>query len=206
MSSPLYENRRTWFKEHLRFFGVYLRHPRTVGAVAPSSRSLTRAMIKAAGPQLQRRRLVVELGVGTGVLTSHLGEVLSPRQDFFAIELNPVFAEKVRALLPGVTIHQDSAAHIERYLEAHSAPSADLFFSGIPWANLPEAVQCELLMALRDALAPGGKFITFAYTHSYFFPSSIRFRALLVEHFGGYEVSPVVWRNFPPAVVYTCSK
>lgn len=205
MTSPLYESKRAWLKENIRFFGMFLKDPKTVGAFFPSSRDLTGAMIREGG-NLTTSDLIVELGVGTGVLTSHIAEHLPASCDFFAIELNPVFAEQVQEAHPDLTIYQDSAAHIRDYLVKHEADHVDTIFSGIPWANLPEPVQKELLGALYDSLASGGKFITFAYTHSYYFRSSIRFRELLQRQFDTFQVSPIVWKNFPPAVIYTCTK
>ncbi len=205
MNHTMYKNRREWLKENIKFFGMYLRDPITVGAWFPSSRDLTQAMIDQGG-NLDDCKLIVELGVGTGVLTTHLAEVLQPQHDFFAIELNPVFAEKVRAVVPHLAIYEDSAAHIDDYLVKHEADAVDVMFSGIPWANLPESVQVELLHSLHDALKPGGYFITFAYIHSYYFISSIRFRELLRDQFPDFHVSPIIWRNFPPAVIYICRR
>lgn len=205
MTRPLYQNRREWLKENIKFFAMFLKDPQTVGAFFPSSRDLTQAMIDQGG-ELEKSKLIVELGVGSGALTSHLSEVLKPGNDFFAMELNPVFAEKVQSSLPHMTIYEDSAAHIQDYLARHDADLVDVMFSGIPWANLPEDLQVELLHALHNALEPGGRFITFAYIHSYYFTSSIRFRELLRNQFGDFDISPIVWRNFPPALIYTCRR
>ncbi len=184
---------------------MFLKNPKTVGALFPSSRSLTGAMIREGG-DLHKSKLIVELGVGTGVLTGHLAEQLPKTCDFFALELNPVFAQQVQEALPHLTIYEDSAAHINDYLERHHASHVDTIYSGIPWANIPPSVQLDILKSIHESLRPGGKFITFAYTHSYYFRTASNFRDLLEERFSSLEVSPIVWKNIPPAVIYTCVK
>jgi phospholipid N-methyltransferase len=56
------------------------------------------------------------------------------------------------------------------------------------------------------SLRPGGRFATFAYVHGTPFPGGIRFRRMLRERFAKVSLSPVVWRNLPPAFVYRCEK
>ena len=50
------------------FFLEYLRHPSTIGAVAPSSRWLARKMIEAI--RFNRCKCIVEYGPGTGAFTN----------------------------------------------------------------------------------------------------------------------------------------
>ena len=45
-----------------------------------------------------------------------------------------------------------------------------------------------------------------AYLQGLMFPNGQRFRRLLGEVFRGVEISPVVWKNIPPAFVYRCRK
>ena len=54
-------------RDGLRLFGQFLRRPGAVGAVVPSSAELAER-ITAAG-DVERARVVVELGPGTGVVT-----------------------------------------------------------------------------------------------------------------------------------------
>jgi len=37
-------------------------------------------------------------------------------------------------------------------------------------------------------------------------PAGQRFRSLLNENFRSVEISPILWRNLPPAIVYHCQK
>ena len=53
--------------DRLAFFHGFLKKPGQVGSIIPSSRFLERRIVRAAG--IQRARLVVELGPGTGGTT-----------------------------------------------------------------------------------------------------------------------------------------
>ena len=52
-------------------------------------------------------------------------------------------------------------------------------------------------------LAPGGKLVTFSYIHGFFLPSAVDFRKRLSHYFSTVKMIGPVWRNFPPAMVYT---
>jgi phospholipid N-methyltransferase len=52
----------------------------------------------------------------------------------------------------------------------------------------------------------GGKFATFAYLQGLIMPAGIRFRKQLETQFSKVEISKVVWKNLPPAIVYRCQK
>jgi phospholipid N-methyltransferase len=66
------------------------------------------------------------------------------------------------------------------------------------------ATQNRIFDAVFASLAPGGLFTTFAYVHARWLPTSLRFRQRLFRHFSRIEVTPIVWRNLPPAFVYRC--
>jgi phospholipid N-methyltransferase len=78
--------------------------------------------------------------------------------------------------------------------------------SGLPWASTPFALQKRILAAIVRSLAPTGRFTTFAYLPARWMPGAIRFRRQLEASFGHVELSPVVWRNLPPAFVYRCGR
>jgi len=80
------------WSDHLLFLGRFLRHPRTVGAVAPSSRRLARALV-APMRQVPGTR-IAELGPGTGIVTREIAASLSPVARALAIDLDPVFVAR----------------------------------------------------------------------------------------------------------------
>lgn len=61
-------------EDRLRLLGEFMKHPRQVATVAPSSRYLERCVIAAAG--IRRARTVVELGAGTARMTRAILRVM----------------------------------------------------------------------------------------------------------------------------------
>jgi len=188
--------------ERLHFLKSFLRKPITVGAPCPSSPALARAMLQDC--DLRNAQTVVEFGPGTGAFTRHILERIGPRTLFFALELDAACVKRLREELDGIEVYHDSAEHLARYLERHGRAQADCIISGLPWSNMGGQVQDRILDVVVTSLAPKGVFTTFAYVHSAWLPTALRFRKRLREHFGSVRISRIVWRNLPPAYVYRC--
>ncbi len=192
-------------KAQLRFLGGFLRHPFTTGSVAPSSRALARMMVRDMG--VDRARMVVELGPGTGAFTGTIEESLGPEATFLALELNPRFTALLRERgFTRAQIIQDSAENLREHLNRHGRSHADVILSGLPWASFGPDLQRRILSAVVDCLPSCGRFATFAYIHAAWFPSARKLQRYLREHFASVETSPLVWGNVPPAFVYHCRK
>lgn len=189
---------------HLQFVRAFLRDPLTVGAFWPSSRALARLVVE--GCQLRSRRLVVELGPGTGAFTELILARLHRKSRFVAIELNATNVRELARRFPHVEIHHDSAANLQNCLGAGGDLRADCIISGLAWANMSPATQEPIMQAITSSLLPGGLFTTFAYVHAVWLPTSQRFRRWLRASFARVETTPIIWRNLPPAFVYRCWK
>ena len=188
-----------------RFLKNFVRSPFSVGAVAPSSRHLARRMVE--DMDLDRANTVVELGPGTGAFTRTIEESISSRTLYLALELNAEFASTLsEAGFERARIIHDSAENIGEHLAAHERTHADSILCGLPWATFPEDLQGRILDAVTGALEPGGKFCSFAYIHSAWFPTARKFHGALRGRFRSVRATPVVWRNLPPAFVYRCEK
>ena len=185
-------------------FRRFLRNPVQVGALCPSSRALCSTMVSEIG--VDTADVIVELGPGTGVITREIVRCMSPNAKLIAIELDQTLCEHLRKAFPEVTVCNDSAAGIGEILARHSLPNPDAVISGLPWANFSSRLQWNILDAVAEHIAPGGYFTTFAYLQGLMFPNGRRFRRLLGEVFREVEISPVVWKNIPPAFVYRCRK
>ena len=86
----------------LTFITEFLKHPSSVGAVAPSSRYLTRTILAAADGK--NCHVIVEFGPGTGAFTKYLCQQLRPNQRYIGIELNTTFARLLRAKIPDLNL------------------------------------------------------------------------------------------------------
>lgn len=184
------------------FFSAFLREPLKVGAFWPSSPALSKKIVD--GCQLEKREMVVELGPGTGAFTSLILGRMNPHSRFFAVELNQMNVLQLRRRFPQLQVYADSAERLPNYLKQHSTRKADCIVSGLAWGNMLPATQNKIFDAVVDSLAPGGLFTTFAYVHAQVLPTSLRFRKRLFNHFSKVEVTPIVWRNLPPAFIYRC--
>lgn len=195
--------RRSGTSGRWEFFNAFLREPLRVGAFWPSSPALSEKIV--AGCDLPSREMVVELGPGTGAFTSLIVDRMSPRSRFFAVELNQMNVLQLRRRFPKLQVYADTAERLPKHLKQyHSSRKADCIISGLAWGNMLPATQNKIFDAVVDSLAPGGLFTTFAYVHAQVLPTSRRFRKRLFDHFPKVEVTPIVWRNLPPAFVYRC--
>jgi len=188
----------------MRFFREFARAPLSVGAIAPSSTSLARhicATVPEGGDPV-----VVELGPGTGAFTDVIQRRLGGRGHHLAVELNPVFAGRLADRYPGLDVAVSDAAQLGDLLAQRRLGPADVVVSGLPWAAFSAGRQGSVLEAVRRTLAPGGAFTTFAYVHALWAPPARRLRSALRESFEEVVIGRTVWRNVPPALVYTARR
>ena len=174
-------------------FAEFLKHPRKIGAVAPSGKHLSENMMMPI--DFASAKVIVEFGPGTGSFTKEL--VARRRSDtaLILIEQNDTFCEQLRATydgLPNLFIMHGSAGNVGHYLEACGVPSADYIVSGLPFTSLPATVSDHILNAARQVLGQEGKFITFQY--------SLVKKKFLEQYFQMTDCWKVV-KNLPPAYV-----
>jgi phospholipid N-methyltransferase len=178
--------------QRLRFLRSFLRHPRQVGSIIPTSGQAVRAMLDLA--DLESARCVVEMGAGTGPHTREILARLGPDATFLAFEIDPVLAEGLERDLndPRLQVINDTAENIESYLNGRRA---DVVVSAVPFTSLPEKVRHGLLNAGRDSLAADGTMLVLQY--------SPFMRSQLQQTFESVE-----WRlvpfNVPPAFLFAC--
>jgi phospholipid N-methyltransferase len=180
------------------FLQGFLRHPREVGSISiiPSSRFLERRITRAAG--VDRARLVVELGPGTGGTTRALLQAMRPGARLLAVEINPQFVKVLqRSRDTRLVVHCGSAAELRGVLDAHRLPAPDAIVSGIPFSTMPREVGRAILRSVHEVLEPGGVFVAYQVRD--------RVEALGREVFGGPSVQTELL-NVPPMRVYRWEK
>jgi phospholipid N-methyltransferase len=176
-----------------------VRTPGQIGAIAPSSTRLARA-ISTAIPE-HGDPVVVELGAGTGPFTAEIQRRLAGRGRHLAVEINPTFAQLLRNRFSQTEVIEDDACLLPALLAERGLSHADVVISSLPWAVFEPETQELLLTAARDVLAPHSVFSTFAYAHAAPLRRARRFRELAARHFEEVIPSRTVWRNLPPAFV-----
>ncbi|MEU3514003.1 methyltransferase domain-containing protein [Streptomyces sp. NPDC006654] len=152
------------------------------------------------GVGLEQARVVAELVLGTGVFTDAILARLARDARLVVVELNPTLAARLAATRrdPRLTVVRGTAAD----LAAAVGEPADAVVSGLPWTVMPQDRRGQILDAVADVLAPGGRFTTFACLHAAWTPPGRHLTAELARRFDRLERSRTVWANLPPAFVH----
>jgi phospholipid N-methyltransferase len=179
----------------------------TVAAISPSSSYLAAAMLEPLA--LARTSVALEFGAGTGVITRALLEQLPPHATLLVFEINPRFFDCLRQSIsdPRVVLINSSAEHLDLELRRRGIKQVDTVTSSLGLAFMPERDRQALFQRLAPFLHPKSVFTQFQYIHGLQFVSGrlCRFdlRPLLDQYFNSVQ-SKIVWRNLPPAFVFTC--
>ncbi len=171
------------------FLKGLLRDPGAVSAPTPSSPALAAAIAAKVDPL--QSGLVVELGAGTGVVTQALLDRGVAPERLIAVEYCAYFAGLLAQRFPAVIVVQGDAFAFERHLPPGSAIAAVV--SGVPLLNFPLSQRRALITRALALQGPGGRFIQLSYG----------WRPPISSAFGNAPEKTVVWRNLPPAHVWT---
>lgn len=174
---------------YAEFLQGLLLAPRAVSAPTPSGPVLAAAM--AAKVDLSRRGLVVELGPGSGTVTQALMERGMPQSRLLGIECTPYFARLLQDRYSGARIIQGDAFEFERHLPANAEVAA--IVCGVPLFNFPVEKRQALI---AKGLERCGRFIQLSYG---WVPPIRPLPGMRLE-------KQVVWRNLPPAHVWTYTR
>lgn len=145
----------------LLFWRRYMRRPLGVGAVAPSSASLAKAMVAALAPG--PGDVVVEIGPGTGPFTRALLAAGVVPSRLILVEFDMEFVRHLRHSFPGVTVLQGDAQELPRLLKEHGHDKVPCILSGLPLRSMPDAIRTGISRAMTASLAEGGRLVQFSY-------------------------------------------
>lgn len=178
------------------FIKEYIKHPRDIGAIIPSSKQLAKRMMDAIS--FQNASCIVEYGAGTGVFTKQLIINRSPHTALLIIERNKQFYEilcRKYGHLNNVYIVHGSAQYIDDYMKQFSISKIDYVVSGLPFTSLPLSISQLILKKTAQLLGTNGTFVTFQY-------SKMK-QSFFQTFFKQIERKKVYW-NVPPAYIFTC--
>jgi len=187
-----------WY-DQLLFLGRFVRNPRTIGAISPSSRRLARRMIS--GLSLDANSRIAELGPGTGAVTAELARHLPRGARVMAVDVDRTFVGRLDGRWQGVECVCDRAERLAALGAARGLLPFDHIVSGLPFASLPPATTRLVLDAIHATLRGGGTFTTFQYVHAFGFQSAQAFRGAMTQRLGGPPGRWLVFGNLPPALV-----
>jgi len=147
----------------IAFLRGFLKRPKEVGSIIPSSRWMERRITRTA--EIATAEVVIELGPGTGGTTKALLQAMAPEARLLAIEINPRFCDLLRHSIddPRLIVHEGSAAEIPEALVKHDLDAPDAVLSGIPFSTMPQELGLSILRSVRKSLKPGGRFVAYQF-------------------------------------------
>ena len=147
---------------HGRFLFIreFLKHPREVQSVAPSSRFLERRIVAAS--RAASSRVIVELGPGTGSTTRSLLAAMPPDATLLSVEINRCFHALVDDIADQRLIaHRGDARELAEILAENGLSAPDAVVSGIPFSALDRDTGSRIIEAVAALLAPRGRFVAY---------------------------------------------
>ncbi len=185
-------------KHGLAFALGCLRDPRRMGAIAPASRALARAIVS----EVWRSHpgVLIEVGAGTGAITRELATSFAALDRFVVIERDPDFARLLRRAFPLAEVLNHCASDVNQLsIEARSPVT---LVSSLPLLSMPrdEARECVNAMLALIGRQPGSRLIQYTYAAPHLrpfngIPPGWRWRR-----------SASVWANLPPATVWALER
>jgi phosphatidylethanolamine/phosphatidyl-N-methylethanolamine N-methyltransferase len=182
--------------DEVRFLRSWIEKPLHMGAVMPSGRLLARTMAQYV--DVDSDDPVIELGPGTGAITSALLHRGVDQKRLVLVEYNPGFCALLRDRYPQAKVVQGDAYTLRDTLwNMLSAPAAAIV-SGLPLVTKPMSTRLKLIRDAFTALAPGAPFVQFTYSVAPPIPKSLPGVST--------EASERIWMNLPPARVWVYRK
>jgi phosphatidylethanolamine/phosphatidyl-N-methylethanolamine N-methyltransferase len=182
--------------DEVRFLRSWIEKPLHVGAVMPSGRLLARTMAQYV--DIHSKGAVVELGPGTGAITSALIERGIDQKRLVLVEYNPGFCALLRDRYPHAKVVQGDAYKLRDSLRNVLSIPASAVVSGLPLVTKPMQTRLKLIRDAFAALAPGAPFVQFTYSVAPPIPKSLPGVST--------EASERIWMNLPPARVWVYRK
>ena len=174
------------------FFRQWLRSPKSMGSITPSSMVLARAVTNAVA--WEPGQTVVELGAGTGAISQGLLEKGMPSEALMMIELDESLYDYLRNRFPGVRVVHGDATKLADIVAEQDVASVSTVVSGLPMVNMPFAFKKSIIDESAKALKPGGFMLQYSYSPLCPIPAKkLGVKAELVRF---------VLRNLPPATVW----
>jgi phosphatidylethanolamine/phosphatidyl-N-methylethanolamine N-methyltransferase len=182
--------------DEVRFLRSWIEKPLHVGAVMPSGRLLARTMAQYV--DIDSTGAVVELGPGTGAITSALIERGIDQKRLVLVEYNPGFCALLRDRYPHARVVQGDAYRLRDSLRNVLSAPASAVVSGLPLVTKPMQTRLKLIREAFAALASDAPFVQFTYSVAPPIPKSLPGVST--------EASERIWMNLPPARVWVYRK
>lgn len=185
-------------KEGELFFRQWLRSPKSMGSVIPSSRHLARGV--AGQVAWQPGQHVVELGGGTGAISQGLIDRGIPRENLVVIELDGPLYGFLKERLPGCQVIQGDATRLGEILARNGVVDVGTVISGLPMVGMPETFQRAIIDQGFKVVRPGGFLLQYSYSPVPPVPAAKLGIEARIARFVPLNVPPAfVWKYTRPA-------
>jgi phospholipid N-methyltransferase len=144
----------------------FIKHPRMLGSLIPSSRFLVNRLLDQV--DWGRARTMVEYGPGVGTFTGEILRRLRPDGTLVAIDTNRDFAHYLTRTLRDDRLHvvEGSAEDAQANLRERGLGRADYVISGIPYSTMAPALRERILQTTHDVLHHDGSFLVYQFTRA----------------------------------------
>lgn len=176
----------------------WLRHPTRVGAVTPSGRALSEAMVRPV--DWSKPGHVIEFGAGMGAFTRVLLEKAPSIDRLLVVERDPVFFARLQRSFPSAPLAMGDAADLPGLMSRYDVQEVSTVVSGLPLLSMSREIQRRIVVGALEA-GSDPVFIQFTYG----FRSPVPMRAL-AEWGVRAERCGFAALNLPPAWVWCYRK
>jgi phosphatidylethanolamine/phosphatidyl-N-methylethanolamine N-methyltransferase len=196
MSNAPAGGKASGFREGFGFLKAWLRQPKSVGSVWPTSAPMARRM--AGVIDLSSGLPVLEVGPGTGTITKAILQTGLPHDLLWSLEYSHEFAARLKARYPSAHVIEGDAFQLTKSLGSAGPNQFDSAISALPLLNFPLEARVSFVEQVLDLLPAGRPLIQFSYGPKSPVPPGL----------GRYKVRRVgmVLRNIPPAQLWVFSR
>lgn len=146
--------------DDLRFIKGWIREPKTVGSIKPTGRNAAKLMVS----QIPQSDLpILELGPGTGVITSMMLEMGIDPKRITSIEFDAGFCEHLRKEYPSVNFIKGDAFNLDETLKDYKGTKFCAVLSGIPLLNFKKDEREKLISGALEWVEGDGPFVQLCY-------------------------------------------
>jgi phospholipid N-methyltransferase len=151
-------------EEIVLFAKNFVRHPKMLGSVIPSSRFLVQRLLGEIN--LARARVLVEYGPGIGNITGEILKRMGPDATLLVVEMNASFVDYLRRRYTDPRLHvvHGSAADIQQMLQDHGLSAADYVISGIPLSTISSELRQSIIRSTHGSLSADGRFLVYQFS------------------------------------------
>lgn len=170
----------------------FLRNPKRVGSLLPSSKWLAQKVVSSV--PWNEVRSIAELGSGTGAITRLIQQNISDRTKVFLFERDPGMRKRLNSTYPDFELNSN-ASYLYKKIDQDGLQSVDCIICGLPFFNFSNEMRDRILEQIQSSLKPGGVLIVYQF--------SLQMKRTLNKHFIVENITFVPF-NSPPAFVYVC--